>query len=83
MLRYRIRVTRRSIGVGLVAVPIAGPLGALSGTDNQFAFTTARYREQPLVITGPCAGAAPVFDSLEGAQNWIAGRLGRGSRDPE
>jgi hypothetical protein len=32
---------------------------------------------------GPCAGAAPVFDSLEGARNWIAGRLGRGSRDPE
>jgi hypothetical protein len=32
---------------------------------------------------GPCAGATPVFDSLEGAQNWIADRLGRGSRDPE
>jgi len=28
---------------------------------------------------GPCAGAAPVFDSLEGARNWVAERLGRGS----
>jgi aspartokinase/homoserine dehydrogenase 1 len=41
-----------------VAVPATDPLGSLSGTDNQFAFTTARYRQQPLVITGPGAGPA-------------------------
>lgn len=58
VLRYRARVTGRSIRVGLVAVPLTDPLGTLSGTDNQFAFTTTRYREQPLVITGPGAGAA-------------------------
>ena len=40
------------------AVPLTDPLGSLNGTDNQFAFTTMRYREQPLVITGPGAGAA-------------------------
>ena len=28
----------------------------LQGTDNQFSFTTARYCQRPLVITGPGAG---------------------------
>jgi bifunctional aspartokinase / homoserine dehydrogenase 1 len=58
VLRYRARVTRSSIAVGLVAVAATDPLGSLSGTDNQFAFTTARYNRQPLVITGPGAGPA-------------------------
>jgi aspartokinase/homoserine dehydrogenase 1 len=30
----------------------------LSGTDNQFAFTTTRYKASPLVISGPGAGPA-------------------------
>jgi aspartokinase/homoserine dehydrogenase 1 len=68
VLRYRARVTRRSIEVGLVAVETTDTLGALDGTDNQFAFTTARYRVQPLVITGPGAGpavtAAGVYNDL-------------------
>jgi aspartokinase/homoserine dehydrogenase 1 len=58
VLRYRARVTRRSIDVGLIAVATTDTLGALDGTDNQFAFTTIRYRDQPLVITGPGAGPA-------------------------
>lgn len=58
VLRYRARITPSSIHVGLVAVPLSDPLGSLSGTDNQFAFTTSRYKRQPLVITGPGAGAA-------------------------
>jgi len=58
VLRYRARVTRRAINVGLVEVDAASALGALAGTDNQFAFTTTRYRDQPLVISGPGAGAA-------------------------
>lgn len=57
VLRYRIRVTRRSIRAGVVAVPESDSLSRLAGTDNQFTFTTTRYREQPLVITGPGAGA--------------------------
>jgi aspartokinase/homoserine dehydrogenase 1 len=32
------------------------PLASLRGTDNQIVFTTRRYREYPLVITGPGAG---------------------------
>lgn len=58
VLRYRAQVTPQSISVGLVPVRVTDPLGALIGTDNQFTFTTARYRERPLVISGPGAGPA-------------------------
>jgi homoserine dehydrogenase len=68
VLRYRARVTRRSVRVGLAEVPATDPLSLLHGTDNQFAFTTARYKSQPLVITGPGAGpavtAAGVYNDL-------------------
>ena len=68
VLRYRARATPTSVTVGLVEVPHSDPLGALQGTDNQFAFRTARYHEQPLVIRGPGAGpavtAAGVFNDL-------------------
>jgi cystathionine gamma-synthase len=68
VLRYRARVTPDSISVGLASVAVTDPLATLHGTDNQFTFTTARYREQPLVITGPGAGpavtAAGVFNDL-------------------
>ena len=57
VLRYRARVTRRAISVGVAEVSAKDPLGSLSGTDNQFTFTTSRYRERQLVITGPGAGA--------------------------
>ena len=56
VLRYRARVTASGITVGLVGVQASDPLASLTGTDNQFAITTRRYR-QPLVITGPGAGA--------------------------
>ena len=58
VLRYRAHVTPGSIIVGLVPVRLTESLGVLEGTDNQFTFTTRRYREQPLVIRGPGAGPA-------------------------
>ncbi len=58
VLRYRAHVTPREVHVGLIAVSATGSLGSLTGTDNQFAFTTSRYRHTPLVITGPGAGSA-------------------------
>lgn len=68
VLRYRAHVTRRSISIGLAHVAAGDPLSTLNGTDNQFAFTTSRYRTQPLVITGPGAGpavtAAGVYNDL-------------------
>lgn len=69
VLRYRAHVTPTQITVGLVPVPHGSPLATLSGTDNQFAITTARYDRQPLVITGPGAGppvtAAGVYNDLK------------------
>jgi aspartokinase/homoserine dehydrogenase 1 len=58
VLRYRAIITRRAVRVGLVQVESSSPLGSLDGTDNRFIFTTARYRKNPLVITGPGAGPA-------------------------
>ena len=57
VLRYRIIVTSKTVRVGVIAVDASSPLGSLGGTDNLFSFTTARYRTNPLVITGPGAGA--------------------------
>lgn len=33
------------------------PFAQLSGSDNIIAFTTRRYKEQPLIVRGPGAGA--------------------------
>ncbi len=57
VLRYVATVTPSRIAVGLRSVPAASPLAAIKGTDNQVVFTTARYKSNPLVITGPGAGA--------------------------
>ncbi len=58
VLRYRAIVTPRRIRVGLVAVDTSSPMASLNGTDNQFIFTTMRYKKNPLVISGPGAGPA-------------------------
>ena len=58
VLRYRATVTGDSVQVGLVAVDTSSSLATLTGTDNQFSITTKRYRENPIVITGPGAGVA-------------------------
>jgi homoserine dehydrogenase len=36
---------------------VTSPIGALQGTRNLVAFTTTRYSSEPLVISGPGAGA--------------------------
>ncbi len=68
VLRYRARATATSVAVGLVEVAESDSLGSLQGTDNQFAFVTDRYKDQPLVIRGPGAGpavtATGVFNDL-------------------
>ncbi len=57
VLRYVATVTPAKIAVGLRAVPVSSALAAIKGSDNQLVFTTARYKSNPLVITGPGAGA--------------------------
>jgi aspartokinase/homoserine dehydrogenase 1 len=56
VLRYRARATRGGVRVGLVSAPSGSALASLDGTDNLFVFTTARYRDRPLVVSGPGAG---------------------------
>jgi aspartokinase/homoserine dehydrogenase 1 len=57
VLRYVAAVTARRIAVGVQAVPRTSPFAAIHGSDNQLVFTTSRYQANPLVITGPGAGA--------------------------
>jgi aspartokinase/homoserine dehydrogenase 1 len=57
-LRYIASVTKDRIAVRLEPVDRSSPFFGLKGTDNQVAFTTVRYRKNPLVITGPGAGPA-------------------------
>ncbi len=58
VLRYCAQITRGSVRVGLMSVPRESSLASLAGTDNLFAFTTARYRTNALVVSGPGAGPA-------------------------
>jgi aspartokinase/homoserine dehydrogenase 1 len=68
VLRYIASVTRRRVRVGLSAVALGTPFAGLTGSDNQVAFTTRRYRSNPLVIQGPGAGlavtAAGIFNDV-------------------
>jgi cystathionine gamma-synthase len=84
VLRYRARATRTAVTVGLVEVAESDPLGALQGTDNQFAFVTGRYHAQPLIIRGPGAGpavtAAGVFNDLLRLAEQEPSRRVRGAR---
>jgi aspartokinase/homoserine dehydrogenase 1 len=57
VLRYVVSATNRVVRASLEAVPVDSPAGALQGTRNLVSFTTRRYRAEPLVITGPGAGA--------------------------
>jgi homoserine dehydrogenase len=57
VLRYIAVVTRSKFAVGVRPVSRTSPFAAITGSDNQLVFTTARYKSNPLVITGPGAGA--------------------------
>jgi len=61
-LRFIARLERGDDGevrarVGLESLPPDHPLAGGAGTDNRVAIWSDRYREQPLVIQGPGAGA--------------------------
>ena len=57
VLRYVAKIGRGTIRVGIEAVPQSSPMGGLRGTANQVAIYSRRYRTNPLVVTGPGAGA--------------------------
>ncbi len=62
--------------IKLVAVGMEHAFYSLSGSDNMISFTTERYKERPLVIRGPGAGAevtsAGVFAEILTIGNMIS-----------
>jgi aspartokinase/homoserine dehydrogenase 1 len=69
-LRFVAKLEGTQAAVTLQAYDTAHPFYFLSGSDNMVVFTTERYRERPLVVRGPGAGAevtaAGVFAELIG-----------------
>lgn len=57
VLRYIGTVADGRAGVSLSEAGQDHPFFSLSGSDNMIVFTTERYRERPLVVKGPGAGA--------------------------
>jgi homoserine dehydrogenase len=59
VLRYvaSINVLENVVRVGLGALPTGSPMGRLSGSENLVLIRSKRYLSNPLVVTGPGAGA--------------------------
>jgi bifunctional aspartokinase / homoserine dehydrogenase 1 len=74
VLRYVVTATPRSVTAKLQAVPASSPMGALEGTRNLIAFTTNRYRFEPLVVSGPGAGPAVTAAGILNDIYSLAGR---------
>ena len=68
VLRYIGKLEDGQVTIALEMVDSSHPFFALSGSDNIISFTTERYKERPLVVKGPGAGAevtaAGVFADL-------------------
>lgn len=56
-LCYVAEIRAGQAAVKLTEISSDHPFFGLSGSDNIVSFTTARYRDRPLVVTGPGAGA--------------------------
>lgn len=57
VLRYIGKLADGKASITLQMVDETHPFYTLSGSDNIIAFTTDRYRERPMVVKGPGAGA--------------------------
>ena len=68
VIRYIGKLEDGKVSISLQMVDENHPFYALSGSDNIISFTTERYKERPLVVKGPGAGAevtaAGVFADL-------------------
>ena len=58
VLRMIAKLNNGVASIGLEAVDKSHPFYGLNGSDNMIIFTTRRYKDRPLVVTGPGAGAA-------------------------
>ncbi len=63
-LRFIARLQDGLATIGLESLAADHPLAGGAGTDNKVAIWSDRYREQPLVIQGPGAGAAVTAAAL-------------------
>ena len=74
-LRFIATLENEQATVRLASVDPTHPFYALSGSDNVISFTTARYRDRPLVVKGSGAGAevtaAGVFADLISVRNYL------------
>ena len=57
VLRYIAKLEDGKATINLQMVDETHPFYALSGSDNIISFTTDRYKERPMVVKGPGAGA--------------------------
>jgi len=75
VLRYVASLEKGKTKVKLQSVGEDHPFYSLSGSDNIISFTTQRYKERPLVVKGPGAGAdvtaAGVFSEIISIGNYI------------
>lgn len=74
-LRMVAKLDDGKASIGLEAVNSEHPFYHLSGSDNMIVFTTERYKERPLVVRGPGAGAevtaAGVFAEIITIGNYL------------
>ena len=56
-LRYLASIEKGRIKVGIESIPDHSPLGRLRGTNNQVTICSRRYKDNPMIVTGPGAGA--------------------------
>lgn len=77
-LRFIARLEHGRARVGLEALPADHPLAGGAGTDNRVAIWSDRYRDQPLVVQGPGAGAHVTAAALLDDVLRISAASGRG-----
>jgi bifunctional aspartokinase / homoserine dehydrogenase 1 len=75
VLRFVAKLENGEASISLRAYEPTHPFYFLSGSDNMVVFTTERYRERPLVVRGPGAGAevtaAGVFAEVVSIGNFL------------
>lgn len=76
VLRMIAKLENGKASIGLNAVDSSHPFYSLNGSDNMIVFTTERYKERPLVVRGPGAGAevtaAGVFAEIITIGNYLS-----------
>ncbi len=76
VLRMIAKLENGEASIGLEAVDTSHPFYFLSGSDNMIVFTTERYKERPLVVRGPGAGAevtaAGIFAEIIRIGNYLS-----------